>query len=396
MLKKGRATGVDGVSLEKYDENLERNLTNLVKKLKEQAYKPKPVKRVYIPKANGKMRPLGIPSVEDKIVQMGITKILTAIWEVDFLDNSYGFRPKRSCHQALEKLRETIMTKRVDHIIDADIKGFFDNVDHGWMKKALKMRISDAKLLKLIMRFLKSGVMEEGKLEETDKGTPQGGILSPVLANIYLHYIIDKWIETVVKKKAKGFVEMVRYADDFVICVNYRNEAKAILESLKKRLKTYGLELAEDKTRIIEFGRFAKRDAKSSGRKVESFKFLGFLHYCSESAKGKFKIGRVSDSKKMKAKVAEMKSWLYEVAHKDEIQVWWSTFCAKLRGHFQYYGISGNSEGIRKFYNIVTYLLFKILNNRSQKRSCNWAEFGEYLYRHHCPKPKIYHSTLAV
>jgi len=264
------------------------------------------------------------------------------------------------------------------------------------MEKCLKVRIADTRLLKLIMRFLKGGVMEEGKLSETDKGTPQGGILSPVLANIYLHYIIDRWIETEVKKKAKGFVEMVRYADDFVICTNYGNEAKAILDSLKKRLKIYGLELAEDKTRIIEFGRFARIDADNAGRKVESFKFLGFLHYCSESAKGKFKLGRVTDSKKMTVKVAEMKSWLYEMAHKDEIKVWWPTFCAKLRGHFQYYGISGNCKGIGKFYKIVTYLLFKILNKRSQKRSCNWKEFGEYLKRHHCPKPKIYHSTLAA
>ena len=250
MLKRDRAPGIDEVSAEEYGWKLDDNLRDLVERMKRQAYKPQPVRRTYIPKANGKMRPLGIPSIEDKVGQKGIARILNAIYEVDFLDFSYGFRPHRSCHQALDRLDKIIMTKPINHIIDADIKGFFDNVNHDWMMKFLGHRISDPNLLRLIARFLKNGYMEEGIVYDTDTGTPQGGIISPILANVYLHYALDLWMERVIKPQCRGIVEIVRYADDFVICVQYKDEAETIHRLLKERLGKFNLELAEDKTRI--------------------------------------------------------------------------------------------------------------------------------------------------
>ena len=236
QLKKRKAAGVDGVTWEEYESGLGENLRGLVERMKRQTYKPQPVRRTYIPKANGKKRPLGIPAIEDKIVQKGMTRILEAVYEGDFLDCSYGFRPNRGSHQALKRLDTIIMTQPINHIIDADIKGFFDHVDHGWMMKFLEHRISDPNFLRLVSRFLRNGYMEEGKVHDVEEGTPQGGIISPVLANVYLHYVLDLWVERVVKARSRGVVEMVRYADDFVICVQYKDEAESILHDLKERL----------------------------------------------------------------------------------------------------------------------------------------------------------------
>lgn len=392
LLKKGKAVGIDETTLEDYEANLEKNLQDLVERMKRQAYKPKPVRRVYIPKANGKMRPLGIPSVEDKTVQMGITRILTAIWEEDFLDSSFGFRPKRNCHEALKRMDDIFYLGRwVDYIIDADIKGFFDNVNHNRMEELLRQRISDDNLIRLIIRFLKGGAIEEGNLIETEKGTPQGGILSPVLANIYLHYVLDSWIETEVKPRAKGYVEMVRYADDFVICVQRRNEADAILENLIKRFAMYGLELAPDKTRIIEFGRLARQNAEERGGRPDTFRFLGFTHYCDISKQGKFKIGRKTDGKKLKNALKEINDWLREVRC-TEASEWWALLCYKMIGHYRYYGVSGNYHSIGTFYYYVRLMTFKWMNRRSQKKSFVWNTFMKYLEKHPLPKPRICHQ----
>lgn len=396
MLKRGKAAGADGVSVENYEKNLEENLENLVERMKRQAYKPQPVRRTYIPKANGGMRPLGIPSIEDKIVQTGIARILEAIYEVDFVDFSYGFRPHRNCHQALDRLDKIIMTKPINHIIDADIKGFFDNVNHDWMKKFLEHRISDPNLLRLIARFLKNGYMEESKVYDTDKGTPQGGIVSPILANIYLHYVLDIWMERAVKPECRGAVEIVRYADDFVICVQYKDEAEKILEALKERLGKFNLELAEDKTRIIEFGRFAKVNASSRGMKPATFNFLGFTHFIDKSRKGNFKLGRKTDRKKMTAKLKQMNLWLKAIRNQFPAKVWWKTLKAKLSGHFQYYGVSGNFRSISRFYHLTIRLVFKWLNRRSQKKSFNWEMFEKYLKRHELPSPKIHHDFYTL
>lgn len=392
MIKSGKATGIDGVSKDEYEKNLESNINDLVDRMKRQAYKPQAVRRVFIPKSNGEKRPLGIPSVEDKIVQMGITRILEAVYELDFLDLSYGFRPNRSCHDALDRVDKIIMTNPVNCIIDADIKGFFDNVNHDWMKRCLEERIADKNLIRLIIRFLKAGIMEAGEFKETTKGTPQGGVLSPMLANIYLHYVLDLWMERVVKRESRGYVEMVRYADDFIICVQNQAEAEQILKGLEMRLAKFSLELAPDKTKIIEFGRNTRKD----GKRPETFDFLGFTHYCDKSRKGNFKVGRKTSRKKFIMKIREIKIWIKAIRNMVKLKDWWQIVCAKLRGHFQYYGVSGNYKGISRFYKEVTKLLYKWLNRRSQKKSFNWESFNEYINRYNIPRPKIYHNLYTL
>ena len=392
MLKKGKATGVDGVEVEDYGNNLESNLKDLVTKMKTQSYKPQPVRRTYIAKANGKLRPLGIPAVEDKIVQRGIARVLDAIYEVDFLDFSYGFRPHRSCHQALKRLDQVIMTQPINHIIDADIKGFFDRVDHEWLMKFLGVRIGDQNFLRLIKRFLKNGYMEEGKLHSSNEGTPQGGVVSPILANVYLHYVLDLWMEKVVKPACRGAVEIVRYADDFVICVQYKDEAIKILAALKARLAKFNLELAEEKTRLIEFGRFAKQNAKIKDQRAATFNFLGFTHFIDKTRKGGFKLGRTTDRKKLRTKLKEMNEWLKASRNMFVITDIWKTLRAKLRGHFQYYGVSGNIRAVQRFEKRTKHMTLKWLNRRSQKKSFNWESFAAYLERHPLPTAKIHHD----
>jgi len=392
LLKKGKATGVDGVTLEEYEVNLDENLRDLVERMKRQAYKPQPVRRTYIPKANGKIRPLGIPAIEDKIVQKGMTRILEAVYEADFLDCSYGFRPNRSPHQALKQLNKIIMTQPINHIIDADIKGFFDHVDHGWMRKFLEHRISDTNFDRLIYRFLRNGYMEEGKEYGVEKGTPQGGIISPVLANIYLHYVLDLWLEKVIKSESRGAVEMVRYADDFVICVQYKDDAEKILEKLKDRLGKFGLELAEDKTRRIEFGRFAKQNAQAKGTKPATFNFLGFTHYIDQTRTGKYKLGRKTDRNKLTAKRKALNEWLKSARNRMPLQELWKTLRAKLTGHFRYYGVSGNFRSMAKYRWECLRLVLKWLNRRSQKKSFNWETFRRYMEKYPLPKPAIYHN----
>jgi len=289
-----------------------------------------------------------------------------------------------------------IMSKPVNHVIDADIKGFFDNVNHKWMKRCLEERIGDKNLLRLIIRFLKSGIIEQGKYYTTEKGTPQGGILSPVLANIYLHYVLDLWIERVVKKEAKGYVGIVRYADDSVICVQYKEDSRQILEKMKERLLKFGLELSEEKTQIIGFGRYAEKNARSKGKKPDTFDFLGFTHFCDKSRKGAFKVGRRTSRKRFSQKAREMNQWLKSVRNVAKPEEWWSILCAKLRGHFQYYGVSGNYRGIYRFYVLTVKLVFKWLNRRSQKKSFNWQSFNEYLRMYPLPKPKIHHNLYTL
>ncbi|PIY31660.1 MAG: group II intron reverse transcriptase/maturase, partial [Candidatus Infernicultor aquiphilus] len=285
-LKRDKVAGIDGVSVKEYEARLKENLRDLVGRLKAKKYKPQPVRRVYIPKSNGGKRGLGVPTVEDKIVQMGIKKILEAIFEVDFLEVSFGFRPNRSCHQALDVLDKTIMTKPVNYVVDMDIEKFFDTIDHKWLMKCLKQRIKDTSLLRLIVRFLKAGIMEEGKFYQTDKGTPQGGVLSPLLANIYLHYILDLWFEKKVKKELRGFAQLVRYADDFMVLFQNGTEAKVFGDELRQRLDKFGLKIAENKSRIMEFGRLVWQKAQKEGQRMATFDFLGFTHYGDKTRKG--------------------------------------------------------------------------------------------------------------
>ena len=395
-LKRKRASGTDGVTLEKYEEVAEEALPELVERMKRMSYKPQPVRRVYIPKANGKMRPLGIPAVEDKVVQCGMTRILEAVYEADFLDCSYGFRRGRGCHQALRKVDEAIMKHPVNHVIEADIKGFFDNVSHDWMLKFIGHRIADRKFQHLVERFLKAGYMEEGKLYATEGGTPQGGVISPVLANVYLHYVLDLWMERKVKEECRGYVEMVRYADDFVICVQYKDDAERILSELKERLAKFGLELAEEKTRRIEFGRYTRQSAEAKGCKPESFDFLGFTYYIGKTRNGAFKVGMKTSRKKLNAKLKEMTQWIKGVRNLLPLKDLWKTLKAKLAGHFQYFGVSGNYREIRTYYNRVLSIILKWLNRSSQKKSFSRKTYGAYLKRYPLPTPKIHHDFYGL
>ncbi|MCT2536954.1 group II intron reverse transcriptase/maturase [Aquibacillus koreensis] len=387
-LPSGKATGIKGVTKEKYGMKLDDNIKELVKRLKKKAYRPVPVKRTYINKpGTKKKRPLGIPDHEDKIVQRALVKILNSIYENDFLDCSFGFRPNRSCHDALKILNVYIEKRKTNYIVDVDIKGFFDNVDHEWMMKFLKHRINDPNLLRIIARFLKGGHMEEGKYFETDKGTPQGGVISPILANVYLHYVLDLWFAKVVKKHLKGQAYMVRYADDFVCCFQYKSEADAFYSALIQRLQKFKLEVAEDKTKIITFGRFAEEDGKRNGRdKPDTFDFLGFTHYCGKSKHGKFRVKRKTSRKKVNAKLKQQKEWL-KANRTMDIRDIMDRLRRSLNGYYNYYCITDNLRAVQTFLDRVRKLLFKWMNRRSQRKSFSWDKFNLFLRKYPLPHP---------
>lgn len=391
-LKRNKSPGIDGVTVGEYEERLDENITNLVARLKAKQYRPKPVKRIYIPKPNGGKRPLGIPAIQDKIVQMAIKKILEAIFEQDFIDTSYSFRPNRSCHDALRQIDKIIMNCPVNFIVDMDISKFFDTVNHKCLMEFLRQRIVDTNLLQLISRFLKSGIMEEGNYFETDQGTPQGGVLSPVLANVYLHYVLDSWFETEVIPQLNGFAQLVRYADDFVICSENEKEARIFGVALRQRMSKFGLTISEDKSKIIEFGRCACQRARKYGFKCETFDFLGFTHFCDKTRRGKFKLGRKTSRKKFTQKMKDMNLWLKRIRNRNELEEWWKLLGIKLLGHYQYYGMSGNFRWLRHFYHHTVRLAFKWINRRSQKKSYNWEQFYNFTQFNPLPKPKIYHS----
>lgn len=391
-LNRNKAVGIDEVSWSEYGENLEENLKKLVGKLKSKKYKPIPAKRVYIPKERNEKRPLGISALENKIVERGITWILENIYEQDFLKSSYGFRPGRNCHQALKEINDLIMFQPVSYIVEADIRKFFDKVPHDKLLSCLKIRIRDKRMLDLIEKFLKAGYVEDEILIETVEGTPQGSILSPILANVYLHYVLDVWFEEVVKKRTKGYCELIRYADDFVCVLRFKEDAIKLEEELKRRFEWCGLEIHPEKSRTISFGRFERDNAKKQNRKANTFDFLGITHYCDLSRKGKFKIGRKTSKKKFAAKCKEMNIWLKSARNIMEIHDLWKILEAKLRGHYEYYGISENYKSVYRFYHKARRMIFKWLNRRSQKKSFNWKKFTKYLEVYPLPKPRITHN----
>ena len=391
-LKKGKSPGIDGITVGEYAKKLDENITDLVARLKTKQYKPQPVLRVYIPKSNGDKRPLGIPAVEDKIVQMSIKMILEAIFEQDFIDTSYGFRPNRSCHDALIELDQIIMNAPVNFVVDMDISKFFDTVDHKCLMDFLKQRIVDPSLLQLISRFLKSGIMEEGVYFETDQGTPQGGVLSPVLANVYLHYVLDMWFKTEVIPQLNGYSQLIRYADDFVVCFEKEEEARVFGVALSHRMEKFGLTISEEKSKIIEFGRCECLRAKKNGRKCETFDFLGFTHFCDKTRRGKFKLGRKTSRKKFTQKMKDMNVWLKSIRNRVELNEWWKLLRPKLLGHYRYYGMSGNIRLLQNFYDHTVRLAFKWINRRSQKKSYRWDQFHHFIQLNPLPKPKIYTS----
>ena len=376
-----KAVGIDGVTKQMYGEHLDENLNDLLTRMKAFQYKPKPVRRTYIPKANGKLRPLGIPSYEDKLVQGVMARVLNEVYEPRFLDCSYGFREGRSVYDAIREVNQTIMTKKVNYILDSDIKGYFDNVNHNWLIKFLEHDIEDKNFIRYIVRFLKSGYVENGMKIKTDKGTPQGGLISPVLANVYLHYVLDDWFTKVVKPNLKGESYLVRFADDFIIMFQYEDEAKQVYERLKERFLKFGLELAQDKTRILPFGR-------NKGDK-DTFDFLGFKHYNSKTRlTSKYTVGHKISLKKARAFKQNLNEWLKLYRNLDTT-TYLEKLNIKLTGAIRFYGISGMFSEVWKLYTKSYWLAFEWINRRSQRRSYEYDEFG-LLWNKFINKPRIY------
>jgi group II intron reverse transcriptase/maturase len=389
-LRKDAAAGIDKMTKDLYAAKLESNLAILVERLHRMAYTPQAVRRKYIPKPGSvKGRPLGIPAFEDKLVQAGLVRILESVYEHDFIEDSYGFRPARSCHNALRALSVTVEKKPINHIVEADIKGFFDNVNQEWLLKFLAHRIGDKRIQRMVKRILRAGVSEDGSVTISDDGTPQGGVISPLLANIYLHYALDLWFERIYRKSCTGYARLIRYADDFVVCFQYKSDAERFRVELGHRLGKFSLEVEPTKTKVMEFGKFAVQNAAKRGTRPETFDFLGLTHYCGTYRNGTgFRMKRVTARKKFVAKLRIFKEWL-KMARTLNTREIWAIAAAKLRGHYNYYGVTDNYRGIRRFEQAVKRLLFKWLNRRGKRRCLNWEEFNVMLERFPLPKPRV-------
>jgi len=380
---KNKAYGIDKVTKAEYEENIGENLKHLMARMKQFSYRPQPVRRAYIPKGGSdQLRPLGVPAYEDKLVQGAMADVLSAIYEPKFYDFSYGFRENRDCHQALEALDKKLWNW-TNWVVDADIKSFFDTVDHEWLMKFLEHDIEDKNFLRYVKRFLKAGIMEEGKYHESDAGVPQGGLISPVLSNVYLHYVIDMWFARVVAGSTRGRAEMIRYADDVIFCFENEGDATGFYGALKMRLNKFSLELSEEKSKILRFGRKAGDDAGQ-------FDFLGFTHITGKSKKGTFCIKRITSKKKLKAKRIAVKKWLRENMH-TTIKVLIDKLNRKLRGHYNYYGIIGNYEAMHGFREYVLDRLRATLNRRGANKDMTKEEFRKLLVKFPVLLPRIVH-----
>jgi len=375
------APGTDGVTWAAYGQNLEANLQDLHRRLHVGGYRARPSRRVFIPKSDGRMRPLGIASLEDKIVQRAVVEVLNAIYEVDFLGFSYGFRPGRKPHDALDALATGISQKKVNWVLDADLRDFFTRIDQGWLEKFLEHRIADRRILRLIRKWLAAGVIEDGNWSETLEGTPQGGSASPLLANVYLHYVLDRWARQWRRRHARGDMIIVRFADDFVAGFEHQGDAEQFLRDLSERFEKFSLELNTDKTRLIEFGRFAARNRSSCGLgKPETFDFLGFTHICGKSKKGRFWLKRVTIAKRMRAKLAEVNDQLKRRRHLPvpEQGQWLRSV---VRGHIAYYAVPGNSRAIQAFRDQAIRHWLKALRRRSQRHRLTWQRMNRLVAR---------------
>jgi len=394
-LKKSAAPGVDGVRWQEYEDGLEDRLTDLKDRIHRGAYRAQPSRRIYIPKADGRQRPIGIAALEDKIVQQAVVTILNEIYEVDFRGFSYGYRPGRSPHWALDALSVGIQRKRVNWILDADISGFFDRMSHEWTCKFLQHRVADQRILRLISKWLKAGVSEDGEWSETKIGTPQGAVISPLLANIYLHYVFDLWVEAWREKVAEGDVIAIRFADDLVVGFENRAEAERFLEQFRERLAKFGLELHPEKTRLIEFGRQARANRQARGEgEPESFTFLGFTHSCGINSAGHFTIWRRSERKRLEAKLQQVKQTLRARMHEpvSEVGEWLGRV---LRGFYQYHAVPGNQASLQRFRERVGRYWRHVLERRSQRGRLR-AERVARLFERWLPHPRLVHPYPSV
>ena len=386
-----KVIGIDGVSKADYGENLQENILNLVNKMKGMSYKPGNIREVKIPKEGcpGKFRTLGISNFEDKIVQKMMQKVLESIYDPIFLKGSYGFRPGIGCHDAIRGLMDHLSTNEVESVIDIDLANFFGTIDRNIVIELLQEKIEDKKLLRYITRMFKSGILSEGELTVSDEGVVQGSVCSPIIANIFAHYVLDEWIEEVVKRHSRGKVELFRYCDDAVICCRYNEDAKRILIALTKRLEKYKLRLNEEKTKMVKFSKAGTK----RGEKQGSFDFLGFTIYIGRSRKKGVIIPKLkSCGKRIRSKLKKVNEWCRGIVNKSKLKHIWALFCSKIRGHIQYYGVTFNTRGIEAFVWHAVRILFKWLNRRSQRKSFNGDKFELFMKQNPLPKIKIYHS----
>jgi len=386
-----KASGVDGVKKADYAEGLEEKLVDLSARLRRMGFRPRPVRRVYIPKGDGRRRPLGIPSFEGRLVQDRLSLVLQAIWEPEFCECSYGFRPGRSAHDALQQVADIITYEYTQWVVEADIKGFFDHVSHEHLMRFLEHRIADPNFLRTIRRFLKAGVIEDGIVEASEEGTPQGGLVSPVLANIYLHYVLDLWFEKRFKRSCKGKAHLVRYADDFIACFECEEDANRYLSEMTERLAAFDLEIEPSKTACLRFGNRANRDRRKDDKdKPTTFNFLGFTHFVGKSRRGKFLVGRKTERKRFGKKLKMLAEQLRVLRVKGG-KAMVEYVALHLRGHMQYYGVSGNTRSLQVYFHQALKLLYKWLNLRSQRKSVTWEVFNARIKKM-MPCPRIVHN----
>lgn len=384
-----KAIGIDGIDKATYAENLDQNILDLITRMKAMAYRPGPVREVLIPKEGkpGATRPLGISNLEDKIVQKMMQKILESIYEPLFLNCSFGFRPGKGCHDAIKALDHYLYANEIQTVIDIDLKNFFGTIDHKILEDILNEKIKDPRFMRYINRMFKAGVLSEGDLKMSEEGVPQGSICSPVLSNIFAHYAIDLWIKEMVKPHCKGRVELIRYADDAVICCQFDKDAQRIRETLTKRLGKYKLKLNEEKTKLIPFD---KRLA-AQGIKQGTFDFLGFTFYLGKARSGQMTVKLKTRAKTMKCKLTKVKEWIKQIRNEKSLKEIWKIFTAKLRGHVNYYGVSHNAKEVSKFLNESKRIVLKWLNRRSQRKSFTWEMYEKYIATHPLPAVKIMH-----
>jgi group II intron reverse transcriptase/maturase len=390
-LRRGAAAGIDGTNAETYEQDLTQNIRKLHERLHTGRYRPRAVRRVYIPKADGGRRPLGVPALEDKIVQSAVAEVLNAVYEVDFLGFSYGFRPGRGPHDALESLHTAVMTQYVNWVLDADIRSFFDSVDHEWMLRMLAHRVADPRILRLVRGWLRAGVLEEKEWKETTRGTPQGAGISPLLANIFLHYALDLWVHQWRRRHARGRVVIVRYADDFVMGFQHEDDARRLRLAMEERLTKFALALHPSKTRLIEFGRLPMlRQAQRGERHPATFAFLGFTHYCAKTRDGRFVCKRRTQGTRMSNNLRRLPMEARSRMH-DPVPAQHRWLCSVLRGHYAYFGLPSNHHALVSFREEVRRIWHRVLHRRSQRR-LTWTDFDALTVRFPFPEPRITHA----
>src|SRR5215468_4458583 len=388
MLRRDASAGVDRVTYVDYEEQAEQKIQELHGRLKNKTYRAQPLRRIYIPKEDGKKRPISIPALEDKIVQKAAVELLTAIYEQDFLNCSYGFRPGRGAQDALDEVDRVMWREPISCVLELDITSYFDSIVREQLMEMIERRISDASILRLIRKWINIGVIDDGRLLVSETGTGQGQIISPLLANVYLHFVLDEWIEREVKSRLRGKVFLIRYADDAVLCFQYREDAEKVLNVLPKRFAKYGLTLHPEKTRLVAFGREARASAGRAGTKLDTFDFLGFTHKCACSRRGYFTVHVKTMKKRLRRSFKRVAEWCQTHRHFD-VDRQQATLNAKLRGHYQYYGRPTNYRSLWQFYRGVQRTWKKWLGRRTRGRTLTWEKYAKLLHRHPLLRPRI-------